>query len=166
MALLHDSHGRVSEQTLAAGRTQRAGNKAVSCRPKPWWYGSIIMRRVLASLVLFCACAGPTQQQLAETAATAPPPKHTNAPPATASENDRDGLVRSFDDMQTTQQARREVQNDHQTTKPTPHRIGPAQDIQPVKSTKRKRSPNKPRRNSYRCSRSYCCRHCSRFTRS
>jgi hypothetical protein len=57
--------------------------------------------------------------------------------PATASEQDRDGLVRSFDDMQTTQQARREVKNEHQATPPTPRRIGPAQDIQPTKSTKK-----------------------------
>jgi hypothetical protein len=46
-------------------------------------------------------------------------------------------LVQSFDDMQTTQQARREVKNEHQATPPTPRRIGPAQDIQPTKSTKK-----------------------------
>jgi hypothetical protein len=58
--------------------------------------------------------------------------------PATASEQDRDGLVRSFDDMQTTQQARREVANEgHPTTTKAPRRISPVQELQPAKSTKK-----------------------------
>lgn len=95
------------------------------------------MRRAFASLVFFCACGGPTQQQIAESPAATKPPRHTEPAPATASEQDRDGLVRSFDDMQTTQQGRREVQNEGKPTPPKPRRIGPAQDIQPAKSTKK-----------------------------
>ena len=65
--------------------------------------------KYLLALVIATACAGPTQQQLAETPTATTRAPATDPPPASTSDRDRDGLRRSFDDMEATQRAYREA---------------------------------------------------------
>ena len=63
------------------------------------------MRTLATALFLLGACGGPSQQQIIETPAATAPYRHTEAPPASVSDEDRHHLVQQFDDMETTQQA-------------------------------------------------------------
>jgi hypothetical protein len=83
--------------------------------------------RWLVVLVL-ASCAGPTQQQLAETPSARAPANHYEAPPASTSDKDRERLIQQFDDMETTQRARREAnQSSQQAPPPPPKKKGPAE---------------------------------------
>jgi hypothetical protein len=64
---------------------------------------------VLLSPSLLLACAGPTQQQMAETPTAQSRPIPAEAPPASTSDKDRERSVQQFDDMQATQRAREEA---------------------------------------------------------
>ena len=55
------------------------------------------------------ACGGPTQQQLAETPTARTHATATEAPAASTSDRDREGVRQSFDDMQATQNAHKEA---------------------------------------------------------
>ena len=66
--------------------------------------------KLSAALVLaLAACGGPTQQQLADTPTARTHATQTEAPAASTSDRDREGLRQGFDDMQNTQQARKEA---------------------------------------------------------
>ena len=67
------------------------------------------MRIVLALLLFTLACGGPTHDQLIETQTARTPRRPVEAPPASSSDEDRDHLTQSFDDMETTQRAREEA---------------------------------------------------------
>ena len=83
-------------------------------------------------LVLMAACGGPTQQQVVEAPSATAPFPHYEAPPASASDLDRERLVQQFDDMTCTQeaygQAKREspVSQQPASTAP-PKKRGPAE---------------------------------------
>jgi hypothetical protein len=81
--------------------------------------------RTAFALFLVCACGGPSQQQLVETPAATAPPRHTEAPPASTSDQDRSRLIQQFDDMETTQQAYEEAEGASQNT-PAPPQGQPA----------------------------------------
>src|SRR5687768_10074964 len=82
------------------------------------------MKRALA-LVVIAACGGPTQQQLAETPSATSRAVPGEAPPASTSDKDRERSVQQFDDMQTTQNAYREA-NDNPAAAPEPVTQPPA----------------------------------------
>ena len=65
--------------------------------------------RSIAIIVALAGCAGPTQQQLAETPSARQPARPAEAPPASTSDQDRSHLVQQFDDMETTQRAHKEA---------------------------------------------------------
>jgi hypothetical protein len=65
--------------------------------------------KTLLALLLVAACGGPTQQQLADTPTARTRPVAAEPPPASTSDRDRDGLKRSFDDIDATQRAYREA---------------------------------------------------------
>jgi len=68
--------------------------------------------KLTAALVLaFAACGGPTQQQLADTPTARTHATATEAPAASTSDRDREGLRNQFDDMENTQRARKEAAN-------------------------------------------------------
>jgi hypothetical protein len=64
--------------------------------------------KTLLALLLVAAC-GASQQQLEETPTARTRLTPTEAPPASTSDRDRDGLKRSFDDIDATQKAYREA---------------------------------------------------------
>jgi hypothetical protein len=70
--------------------------------------------KYLVSLLVAAACGGPTQQQLAETPTARTRPVHTEAPAASTSDLDRQGLRQSFDDMQNAQQAYHEAKGENE----------------------------------------------------
>src|SRR5262245_35747006 len=65
--------------------------------------------RLWLALVFVGGCGGPTQQQIVESPSATAPYPHTEAPPASTSDEDRHHLVRQFEDMQWTQNAYREA---------------------------------------------------------
>ena len=67
--------------------------------------------RSIAIVVALAGCAGPSQQQLAETPSARQPARPYEAPPASTSDQDRSHLVQQFDDMETTQRARKEAKS-------------------------------------------------------
>lgn len=67
------------------------------------------MKAILTSLVLACACGGPSQQQIADTPAAHAKRSTGEAPAASTSDKDREQLVNSFDDQQAAQKARAEA---------------------------------------------------------
>lgn len=77
------------------------------------------MRSAFVALFLVCACGGPSQQQLVETPAATAPPRHTEAPPASTSDEDRHHLNQQFEDMETTQKAYEEAEG-AEAPAPTP----------------------------------------------
>jgi hypothetical protein len=95
--------------------------------------------KYLVGLLVAAACGGPTQQQLAETPTATTRPVHTEAPAASTSDRDREGLRQSFDDMQNTQQAYREARGENPAAgsgsaagsavvpPPPPKKTGPAE---------------------------------------
>lgn len=84
--------------------------------------------RSFAIIVALAACAGPTQQQLAETPSARQPPRPTEAPPASTSDQDRSHLVQQFDDMETTQRAHKEARAESKKPPPGPlKKQGPAE---------------------------------------
>lgn len=66
------------------------------------------MRAILACLLL-AACAGPSQNQLAETPIARTPRTNVEAPPASSSDEERYQLYNEFRDMEDTQEAYREA---------------------------------------------------------
>lgn len=84
--------------------------------------------RSIAIIVALAGCAGPTQQQLAETPSARQPARPVEAPPASTSDQDRSHLVQSFDDMETTQKARKEANANAKKPPPGPlQKKGPAE---------------------------------------
>lgn len=79
--------------------------------------------RTLIALLLVCACGGPSQQQLVESPAATQPPRHTEAPPASTSDKDRERLIQQFDDMETTQEAYEQAEGARQEA-PAPTPVG------------------------------------------
>ena len=86
------------------------------------------MKPALAFLVL-CACGGPSQQQIVETPAATAPWPHSEAPPASTSDEERHELTQTFDDMDTTQRAYQQAegaqQQKAQQTQPLPGQPAP-----------------------------------------
>ncbi|HEY5923622.1 MAG TPA: hypothetical protein VIV11_18200 [Kofleriaceae bacterium] len=76
------------------------------------------MRRAL--LLLMCTCGGPSQSQLVETPSATAPADHAEAPPASTSDKDRERLIQSFDDMETTQHAYEEAGQANRAAPPPP----------------------------------------------
>ena len=70
--------------------------------------------RLFLAFILVGACGGPSQQQLVETPAATAPWRHAEAPPASTSDEDRHHLNQQFEDMEITQQAYREAQQESQ----------------------------------------------------
>jgi len=68
--------------------------------------------RLLLAFVLVGACGGPTQKQVIETPSATAPARHDEAPPASVSDKERERLNQQFDDMQTTQNAYREAEQE------------------------------------------------------
>ena len=62
-----------------------------------------------ALFLALAACGGPSQQQLAETPTARTHATATEAPAASTSDRDREGLRQQFDDMEATQRARKEA---------------------------------------------------------
>ncbi len=67
------------------------------------------MRIVLVSLLLASACAGPGQKALSETPTATTKRTPAEAPPASDSDQDRQQMIQSNDDMQDAQNARHEA---------------------------------------------------------
>lgn len=67
------------------------------------------MKPIVALVLAFAACGGPTQQQLVEQPSARTHVPATEAPAASTSDRDREGLRNQFDDMETTQRARKEA---------------------------------------------------------
>lgn len=67
------------------------------------------MKLSVAFVLAFAACGGPTQQQLADTPTARTHVPATEAPAASTSDRDREGLRNQFDDMENTQRARKEA---------------------------------------------------------
>jgi hypothetical protein len=78
--------------------------------------------RTWLALLLIAGCGGPTQQQLAETPSATTRPPAVEAPPASTADKDRERLIQSFDDMETTQRAYREA---NQENAPPPKKRAP-----------------------------------------
>lgn len=70
------------------------------------------------AFVLFCACGGPSTDQLVETPSATVRQPQTEAPPASVADKDRERLIQQFDDMQTTQQAYEEAGQAERTQAP------------------------------------------------
>lgn len=85
------------------------------------------MRSLIFSAVLAAGCAGPTQQQLAETPSAQGHQTQYEAPPASTSDKDRERAVQQMDDMQTTQNARKEAGQNAKKPPPGPLKKGPAE---------------------------------------
>ena len=84
--------------------------------------------RWLAIMLLAASCAGPSQQQLAETPSAREPARAVEAPPASTSDKDRERLIQSFEDQETTRRAYREAnQSTQQSAPPPPKKKGPAE---------------------------------------
>jgi hypothetical protein len=83
--------------------------------------------RSFAIIVALTACAGPTQEQLAETPSARAPAHPYEAPPASTSDVDRSRAIQQMDDMQTTQNARKEANADAKKPPPGPLKKGPAE---------------------------------------
>jgi hypothetical protein len=83
--------------------------------------------KALHVLLFAAACGGPSQKDLAETPTATTRPRPAQAPPASTSDEDRAGLVQSFDDMQATQNARQEAQSQKK-----PASTGPIPSAQPA----------------------------------
>lgn len=84
--------------------------------------------RSIAIIVALAGCAGPTQQQLAETPSARQPARPAEAPPASTSDQDRSHLVQQFDDMETTQRAHKEANANAKKPPPGPlKKQGPAE---------------------------------------
>lgn len=62
-----------------------------------------------AFLLALAACAGPTQQQLADSPTGRTRATPTEAPASSTSDRDREQLRQQFDDMEATQRARKEA---------------------------------------------------------
>ena len=67
------------------------------------------MRVLLVSLLLASACAGPGQKALSETPTATTKRTPAEAPPASNSDQDRQRMIQSNDDMQDAQNAHREA---------------------------------------------------------
>lgn len=92
--------------------------------------------KYLVGFLIAAGCGGPTQQQVIETPTATTRPVHSEAPPASTSDEDRHGLVQSFDDMQNAQNAYREANNEREgkgqgsavaPAPPPPPKKGPAE---------------------------------------
>ena len=75
------------------------------------------MRSALV-LVFAVACGGPSQRQLAETPSATAPPRPVEAPAASTSDKDRERSVQQFDDMERTQRAYQEAEQESASTAP------------------------------------------------
>jgi hypothetical protein len=74
-----------------------------------WPGNGSAMTRIL-SFLFVVACSGPTQQQVLETPTATTQRVPVEAPAASTSDEDREQLIQEFDDMNDTQQAYREAQ--------------------------------------------------------
>ena len=74
----------------------------------------------LLFVVTVAACGGPSQQQIVEQPAATAPFPHTEAPPASTSDEDRHHLTQQFDDMQWTQDAYRQAEGAQRAKAPPP----------------------------------------------
>jgi hypothetical protein len=77
-------------------------------------------------LVFAVACGGPSQRQLAETPSATAPPRPVEAPPASTSDKDRERSIQQFDDMERTQRAYQEAEQENASTPPPAPRPGQA----------------------------------------
>ena len=68
--------------------------------------------RLFLAFLLVGACGGPSQKQLVETPAATAPWRHAEAPPASTSDEDRHHLNQQFEDMEVTQEAYREAEQE------------------------------------------------------
>lgn len=99
------------------------------------------MRAILLCL-LFVACAGPGQSQLAETPTATTPRAPSLAPPASGSDKERHQLNQQFEDMRDANEAHREAQGGEAPPPPPPNRTAPPSDTAPPGATPpRKRGP-------------------------
>jgi hypothetical protein len=98
--------------------------------------------RTAIALLLLAACGGPSQQQIIETPAATAPYRHTEAPPASVSDEDRHHLNQQFEDMETTQEAYREAEGERPPP-PTPAQAQPPKKIGPAEAapTVKKKGP-------------------------
>lgn len=101
------------------------------------------MKRVLAFL-LVAACGGPSHDQLVETPSATNYRPSAEAPPASTSDKDRERLIQSFDDMQTTQRAYREAEGSQQQTPPNQPLQG--QPAPPKKKGVAEQAPPEPKK--------------------
>jgi hypothetical protein len=91
--------------------------------------------RLLLALIFVGGCGGPSSQQVIESPSATAPADHSEAPPASTSDLDRERLKQSFDDMQNTQNAYREA-GEQQGAPPPPPLSG-----QPAPATTKKKAP-------------------------
>lgn len=98
----------------------------------------------VAAWCLAAGCGGPSQQQVVETPSAQAPARHTEAPPASTSDKDRERLNQSFEDMDTTQRAYREAEQGKKNAPPpkavqkAPVEQAPTEPEQPPKPPKKK----------------------------
>jgi hypothetical protein len=95
--------------------------------------------RSLLALLLIAACGGPTHQQLIETPSATTKAIPAEAPPASPSDKDRERMTQSFDDMETTQRAYREANQDRATAQ----KKAPADPTAPKKAPVEQAPPEK-----------------------
>src|SRR4051794_7467233 len=100
------------------------------------------MRWTAILLVTFGACAGPTQQQLAETPSAMAHANSAEAPPASTSDKDRERAVQQWDDMETTQRAHREARQE--SAPPAPHKASAPKKKGPAEQASLPKKPAEP----------------------
>ncbi len=76
------------------------------------------MRTLIVSLLLAAACAGPGQKALSGTPTATTKRTPAEAPPASDSDQDRQRMIQSNDDMQDAQNAHREASGGSAETPP------------------------------------------------
>jgi hypothetical protein len=76
------------------------------------------MRPIWIAMMVAAGCGGPSMQQVVETPSAQAPARPAEAPPASGNDKDRERLVQSFEDMNTTQRAYREANQGKRDAKP------------------------------------------------
>lgn len=81
--------------------------------------------RYLLALMMMTACGGPTHSQVIEAPSATARARPNLAPPASTSDKDRERLVQQFEDMETTQRAYREADEEARNADPTQGYVPP-----------------------------------------
>jgi hypothetical protein len=97
-------------------------------------------------MIFVGGCGGPSAQKVVESPSATAPASHSEAPPASTSDKDRERLNQSFDDMQTTQNAYREAGQAQGEAPPPPLSGQPAPATTAKKKAPVEQAPAEPKK--------------------